>query len=276
MSRAGLIAFGAALFMSAPAWAQHDHSGHETPQAPAAAPEASSADHAADSFYDPAAMARARDTLVHEHGGMAVSKLTLNMAEYLAGDGGGYRWNAEAWYGGDLNRIVLKSEGEGGVHEGLEHAELQALYARPVSPFADLQLGLRQDFTPHARTYLTAGVETVLPYWIEAGAALFLSPQGELLARAEGAYDLRLAQRWVLQPRAELNFAARDTPETRTGSGLARSELGLRLRYEVRRSFAPYIGVTYDRSYGRTADYARAASEPVERTSFVAGLRAWF
>jgi copper resistance protein B len=279
MRRAAVLAFGWGLFLSAPAWGESmgDHAAHETPQTPTApAASAPPADHAADRFYAPGAMAHARAMLAEDHGGMPASKVTLNIAEYLAGAGGGYRWNAEAWYGGDLNRIVVKSEGDGGARDGLEQGEVQALYARPLGPYADLQVGLRQDFAPHARTYATAGVEALLPYRIEAAGALFVSPHGDLLARAEGSYDLRLAQRWVLQPRAELNFAVRDTPETRTGAGLARSELGLRLRYEIGLTFAPYVGVTYDRSFGRTADYARAADEPVEHTSFVAGLRAFF
>ena len=98
----------------------------------------------------------------------------------------------------------------------------------------------------------------------------------ELLARAEGTYDLRLFQRVVLQPRAELNFAAQDTPETRTGSGLSNAELGLRLRYEIRREFAPYIGVSWDRRLGKTADYVRAAGESPHATTFVVVLRTWF
>jgi copper resistance protein B len=106
--------------------------------------------------------------------------------------------------------------------------------------------------------------------------ALFLSDRGELLARAEGTYDLRLTQRLILQPRAELNFAAQDVREIGLGSGLTKAELGLRLRYEIRRAFAPYIGVSYDRRYGRTADLARAAGEGVGGARFVAGVRAWF
>ena len=116
----------------------------------------------------------------------------------------------------------------------------------------------------------------MLPYWIAVEAALFVSTRGELLARAEGTYDLRLAQRVILQPRVELNFAAQDTPDTRTGSGLANAELGLRLRYEIRREFAPYIGVSYDRKLGRTADYARLNGEDVGGVAFVAGVAAWF
>jgi len=115
-----------------------------------------------------------------------------------------------------------------------------------------------------------------MPYWFDVEGAVFLSTKGEVLVRVEGTYDLRLTQRLVLQPRAELNFAAQDTAETRTGSGLSNAELGLRLRYEIRREFAPYIGVSFDRRFGGTADYARVAGEDVKATSFVVGVRAWF
>jgi copper resistance protein B len=269
MRRLAFCALAASLASTAPRQAQ---AGGADGAPGAGAP----ADHAADLAYDPAAMARARAMLAHEHGGMAVGKVMLDEAELQPGGDGAYRWNAEAWYGGDLDRLVLKSQGEGARRERLEAAEVQALWSRAVSPYADLQLGLRQDLAPRARTYATAGVEALLPYWIAAGGALFLSTKGDVLARAEASYDLRLTRRLVLQPRAELNFAARDVAETRTGAGLARSEVGLRLRYEIRPELAPYVGVVFDRRHGRTADYARADGERVGRNALVLGLRAWF
>jgi copper resistance protein B len=145
-----------------------------------------------------------------------------------------------------------------------------------VGLYTDLQAGVRQDVEPKSRTYATVGFETLLPYWIEASGALFLSSKGDVLGRAEGAIDWRLTQRLIVQPRAELNFAAQDIPETATGSGLSDAELGLRLRYEIRRAFAPYVGVAWNRRLGRTADYARAQGREVSDTSFVVGLRAWF
>ena len=160
--------------------------------------------------------------------------------------------------------------------DGVEAAEVQALYSRAVARYTDVQVGVRQDFEPRGRTYATVGVESLFPYWFEAEGALFLSDTGDLLARIEGTYDLRLAQRLVLQPQAELGLSAQDIRETDTGSGFTHLEFGLRLRYEIRREFAPYIGVAYERSLGRTADFARAAGEDVESTSFVVGLRAWF
>lgn len=277
---------GHAMPAPPPAQAPSDpHAGHQMtgeaapaeeviPQTPPPPPPS---DHAADRDYDPAAMAAARSLLQHEHGDVRYSKAVAKLAEYQARPGrDGYRWDGQASFGGDVERLLFKSEGEGARGEGVEAAELQALYSRAVTPFFDLHAGVRQDFRPRDRTYVTVGVEGLAPYWLDVEGAVFVSTKGEVLARAEGTYDLRLTQRWILQPRAELNFAAQDTRATRTGSGLSNAELGLRLRYEIRREFAPYIGVSYDRRFGKTADYARAAGEAPEVTSFVVGLRAWF
>jgi copper resistance protein B len=246
------------------------------PPIPQTPPPPAPLDHAADRYFDPAAMAAARRQLSREHGGAVYSKVMASIAEYQARSGGdGYRWEGEGWYGGDINRLVAKTEGEGSFR-GVERAELQALYSRAVGRYFDVQAGVRQDFKPGGRTYLTVGTEGLFPYWFEVEGALFLSTTGELLARAEGTYDFRLTQRLILQPRAELNLAAQNTRQTRTGEGLADAEFGLRLRYEIRREFAPYIGVSYERKFGRTADFARAAGERVRSASFVAGVRAWF
>lgn len=243
---------------------------HEAPAPPAAT------DHLADKVFDPAAMARARKVLSGEHGGAQVSQVMASILERQFRSGvDGYRWEGEAWFGGDINRFVVKTEGEGD-SRGVDAGEAQLLYSRAVAPYTDLQFGLRQDVEPKARTYVTAGFQTLLPYWVEASGAVFLSNKGDVLARVEGAYDLRLTQRLLLQPRAEFNFAAQDVPETGTGSGLSTAELGLRLRYEIRREFAPYIGVSYERSVGKTADLARMAGRDVGDTSLVVGLRAWF
>ena len=248
------------------------------PQIPVGPPPPPPTDHAADRFYDPAAMAAARATLRQEHGGLALSKVMANLFEYQARaqGGDGYRWDGRAWVGGDIKRFILKSEGEGSRRDGLGSAEVQALYSHATGPYFNVEGGVRQDLSPRGRTYATVGVEGLAPYWFDVEGALFLSTQGELLGRAEATYDLRLSQRLILQPRVELNLAAQDTRETRTGSGLSNAELGLRLRYEVTREFAPYIGVSYDRKFSKTASYARAIGEDPEATSFVVGVRAWF
>ncbi len=234
-------------------------------------------DHAADHFFAPAAMADARAQLNKEHGGDTISTVMVNLAEYQFRNGAdGFRWDGQAWYGGDIQRLVIKSEGEGTRGKGVESGELQALYSRAVGVYTDAQFGLRQDFAPLGRTYVTAGIQSLVPYWFDIETALFLSTKGELMGRAEGTYDVLLTNRLIMQPRVELNFAAQNTLETRTGSGLSNAELGLRLRYEITREFAPYIGISWDRKVGQTADYSRALGQEIEATSFVVGIRTFF
>ena len=256
---------------------QNAAAGTNQPPGKAAAPPPP-ADHAADAVYDPVAMADARARLGHEHGGMHFSRIFFNLAEWQVRAGhDGYRWDGEGWYGGDLDRLVVNTEGEGLRGNRLERAEVQALYSHAIGPYFDLQGGVRQDFgrNPH-RTYATIGVEGLAPCWFEVEARLFLSQRGDLRARVEATYDQLLTQRLVLQPRAELNFAAQDSARDRIGSGLSDAELGLRLRYEITRRFAPYVGISWTRTTGHSARFARAAGEDAEATATVLGLRTWF
>ncbi|WP_334163362.1 copper resistance protein B [Phenylobacterium sp.] len=255
------------------------HAGHVmAPSAvgsePAPAPPT---DHAAERFFDARAMAEARALLRKEHGDIRWSRVLLETAEVRpSDDGDAYAWEGEASFGGDINRFVLSTEGE--AEDGdLHAAEVQALYSRAIGPYFNLQAGVRQDFEPRRRrTYATVGVEGLAPYWFEVGGALFLSDEGDLSARLEGSYDLRLTQKLILEPRAEVNLAASADRALEAGAGVRDVELGLRLRYAIRPEFAPYVGVNWERKFGDTADFARAAGEGVEDTRFVVGLRAWF
>lgn len=185
-------------------------------------------------------------------------------------------WDAQGWLGGDYDKLWLKTEGER-ARGDLEEAELQALYSRAVAPFWDLQLGVKHDFAPHpARTSGVIGIQGLARYWFEVDAAAFVSEDGDVSARVEAEYDLLLTQRLVLQPRAELNFAIQDVDELGIGSGLSTAELGLRLRYEIKREVAPYVGVSWSRKVGETARFARAEGEDAGVVSLVAGLRLWF
>jgi copper resistance protein B len=202
----------------------------------------------------------------------------FNLAEYQFHDGhDGYRWDGEAWIGGDLDRAVIKSEGEGTFRKGIDSAEGQGLYSHAISPYFDLQAGVRHDFqSSPTNTYATIGVEGLAPYNFETEGALFLSIRGDLLGRAEGWYDERITQRVVLQPRVELNFAAQDVVRDRIGAGLSEAELGLRLRFEVAREFAPYVGVSYETKVGKSADFTRMDGESAHAISLVIGARTWF
>jgi copper resistance protein B len=182
--------------------------------------------------------------------------------------------------GNDYTRFWLKGEGEGLAAEGEGEAEAQALYSRLISPFFEAQVGLRLDTEfgsgdVRARPLLVVGLEGLAPYWFEVEPALFLSAEGDLSARLEGSYDLLVTQRLVLQPEAEVNIALQEVADWGVGSGLNDVELGLRLRYEIEREVAPYVGVSWLNRFGGAADFAEAAGEDASEVLFVFGVRLW-
>jgi copper resistance protein B len=256
-----------------------DHSVHGAadPATAGATPPASPGDHAADRLFDAVEMARARSGLHAEHGGnAAISKLSIDLAEWQARDGDDlFHWEGEAWFGGDLDRLVFKTRGEAGQAGGLETAEVEALYSRAIGPYFDLQGGLRQDLEPGPRrTFGVLAVEGLAPYWVEVLGAGYLSSQGEFLGRLEASWDLRLTQRWIFQSRLEAGLAARDYDELNLGAGLTSLELGWRLRYQITPRLAPYLGLSLDRKLGETANLAPAKEGTT--SGLVIGFSAWF
>lgn len=233
----------------------------------------------ADSHYGEEAMVAAREQAHREMGGQTLAMALVDRLEYQTNEGDGlWLWDAQGWYGGDLHKLWIKTEGEYLAEGGeLEEAELQALYSRAISPFFDLQLGYRIDLEPDPeRHFAVLGVQGLAPQWFEIDAAAFVSDEGDVSARLEAEYDLLLTQRLILQPRAELNFAVQDVSSYGVGSGVSTVEAGLRLRYEIRRQFAPYVGISWRRKLGDTADFARETGEDVGVLSLVAGVRLWF
>lgn len=213
---------------------------------------------------------RVHDSAIH-------SMLLVNQLEWQGGnDRGALNWDFNGWVGGDIDRLWLRSEGERSAG-GTDSAQAQVLWGHAISPWWDLVGGVRQDFKPgDSRTWAAFGVQGMALYNFEAEATVFVGESGRVAARLEGDYDILLTNRLILQPTAELNFYAQNDPLRGTGSGLADSELGLRLRYEVRREFAPYVGVSWNRTYGQTAQYARAADEDISQLRWAVGVRLWF
>mgnify|MGYP001822814664 CR=1 FL=1 len=262
------------------------HVGAPDKSAPGAAPEDAvptrafhGPRHAADSVWGAEAMASSRQQLARENGGMRTGMVLIERLEARVSAGGGedgYLWDAQAFYGGDINRLVIKTEGEGELGGTVEDAELQALYSRAIGPFFDLQAGVRFDVEPDARSHLVVGVQGLSPYMFHVDGAMFLSDRGDLTARLEGEYDQRITQRLIIQPRMEVEFAGQDIPEREIGAGITKIEPGVRLRYEFVREFAPYIGIEYEAKVGETADIARSAGEDPTGLKLVIGLRAWF
>lgn len=243
--------------------------------APAPAPPE---DHAADAIFGADIMAKSRKELAYEVGGMGYSLVTIDLLEVGFQKGGeSYRFEGEAFTGGNINRFGVKFEGDGAFGERIDDLELQALYSRAIAPYWNLQAGVRYDIRPDpSRSYLVAGLEGIAPYWFKVNAAGFVSNKGEVRARLEASYDQRITQSLVLQPRIEANIAFQDIRAIGVGSGLTDFEAGLRLRYEIEQEIAPYFGVEWRKQTGDTARFSRAAGEDPETISLVAGIRIWF
>ncbi|MBU1464604.1 MAG: copper resistance protein B [Alphaproteobacteria bacterium] len=246
----------------------------ETPPPPEAG---SGPPRAADAIWGADAMRASREDLQRTHGDFPVFWFQGDRFETQVREGAdGYLWDLQGYYGGPTSRFWFKSEGEGTFGEQIEDAEVQALYARAIAPFWDLQAGVRQDFGGPDTTHAVIGVQGLSPYQFEVDAALFLSQRGDLTARIEGEVDQRITQRLILQPRAEVNLSAQDIPRLGIGSGIDSVEVGVRLRYEFIREFAPYIGIEQSWRLGGSADYARARGEDPSVTNFLVGIRFWF
>ncbi|WP_164115660.1 copper resistance protein B [Sphingorhabdus sp. Alg239-R122] len=257
---------------------QMDHGDHKParPQNPSANAE-SGPIRAADAIWGADAMRPSREALYREHGNMQVFWFQGDRAEYRARAGhDGYLWDAQGYYGGDINKFWFKSEGEGSFGEAVEDAEVQALYSRAIAPFWDVQAGVRQDLAGPWRTHAVFGVQGIAPYMFEVDAAAFLSDKGNLTARIEAEYDQRLTQKLIVQPRIETNLSAQDIPELSIGAGIDNVELGLRLRYEITPEFAPYIGVEQEWKLSRSRNFVRAEGEDASVTNYVVGARFWF
>ena len=224
-----------------------------------------------------------RAAVFTSHAGHQVHDSAINtyfLADKLewqdADDASTLAWDLSGWIGGDIDRLWLRSEGERS-NGKTEDAEVQALWGHAISPWWDVVTGVRQDFKPGApQTWAAFGLQGMALYNFEAEATAFLGENGQSALRLEGDYDILLTNRLILQPTAELNVYGKNDPQRGIGSGLANTEAGLRLRYEFRREFAPYIGVTWNRTYGHTADYAREEGEDRSEARLVLGVRLWF
>lgn len=199
-----------------------------------------------------------------------------------SGGAGDVRWDVYGWRGGDRNRFWFKSEGQQQTASKSGELEFQALYGRLIAPFYDFQIGLRYDQRrgrrggTAARVSAAIGLQGLAPYRYEIEPVLFVSHKGDLSARFTASRDVLLTQRAILQGRFETNVAAQKGERFRIGAGLNDVSLGLRLRYEIRREFAPYFGVSWTRRFAGTADFARQDGESIKQLSFVSGVRMWF
>lgn len=301
-TRITTLAAFVAVLMSNTAHAQvHDHGTHAVEQTPVAAKEDdhsamghSSMDH---SKMDHSKMAPApqeprtpippitdadREAAKppahgHDHGGGIYTYLLFNRLEAWDADPGtGQAWEARGWVGTDMHKLWLRSEGER-VRGHTESADIEVLYGHPVSRWWDVVAGVRHDIAPGPdQDFAAIGVTGMAPYKFEIEATAYLGSSGQTAARVEAEYELLLTNRLILQPLIEAQWHGKEDASRGIGSGLGKVEAGLRLRYEMTRKFAPYIGFVHERSFGNTADLRRNEGEPTEDTRVIAGVRLWF
>jgi copper resistance protein B len=285
-SLAALVGFSMAQAQEAPAGHEHHHPAPEAPQ-PAPAENESNRDQDSSEarHVPPDPPARAMGPMSYEQ--MAammqmddrerLGKVILDQAEWRdTREGNALVWDAEGWYGGDYNKLWIRTEGErtqGRTQDG----QADVLWDRIFARWWSVQAGAREDFgAGPPRTWAAVGVEGLAPYWFNIEATLYAGEQGRTAARVRAEYELLFTQRLILQPEIELNLYGKTDPEREIGAGLADLDVGLRLRYEIRREFAPYVGIAWRQMFGRTADFARAAGGQRSEAQVVAGVRVWF
>lgn len=244
----------------------------------------------ATSFYLPVISANANDRMnhdmhndeqMHDHGdNPLVTKVMFDQLELHDADNASVV-EAQAWIGKDLNKFWLKAHIEKSDAEKrddeTEDTEMQALYSHAIASYWDVQMGVRKDIKPTpSRTWGVLGMQGLAPYFFNVDAALFVGDAGRTAARISIEYDLLFTQRLILSPSVEINAYGQNDAETATGSSLSDAKAGLRLRYEIRREFAPYVGINWKQKFGATADFAKINNNVVSDTEWVFGIRAWF
>lgn len=224
----------------------------------------------------PLAQTALAEGMKHEHGNEIYSMFRLetdignnNHGDSVAG------WDLDGWVGTDDNKLWLKSEGEH-MDGKLEAAEFWALYSRNIATFWDAQAGIRYDSKPESTAYLTLGVNGLAPYWFETEAHLFVSNNGDVSLRLREENDFLITQKLILQPYAEVNLFAQNVAEQDVGAGISDGKIGLQIRYECSKKFAPYVDIHYGRKFGETASIATSDGEKKDELIGSIGLRLMF
>lgn len=187
-------------------------------------------------------------------------------------------WDIQGWVGNDYHKLYLESEGEVRLDDDdVEEATVELLYSRNIDKFWDLQAGVRHDFEPHPeRSFAAVGVQGLAPQWFEVDATAYLSDDGDVSAKVEFEYELMLTQRLILIPRLESHVSFQDLPEYEEWEGITDLTAGARLTYQIRRELAPYIGVSWTRLLGETANRIEDRGGDIDSAAFIAGVRFWF
>lgn len=214
---------------------------------------------------------------VHDTGIFAHLLLDQFEGRFGGSGGGDFRWDGQGWIGTDYDKLWVKSEGFVRSDGTIDDGQHEFLYDHAISPFFDLQAGLRADLDSRpSREWAAFGVQGLAPLFFNLEATAYVSNHGHFAGRMRASYDLLITNRLILQPEAELNLYSKADPARLVGAGFSDLDAGLRLRYELTRKFAPYIGVAFENKFGRTADFARRAGESTNGVRLLLGIRTWF
>lgn len=279
-------ALAAVMSVSASAQAPDSHAGHTMPAPPASASlagdtptrEAQTPAPDVPPLTDADRKAAFPDVGGHESHDNAVNYFVLfDQFEWQRSEGAnGLNWDSKGWIGKDTTRLWLRSEGE--MDSGtVSTAQAHVLWGHSFARWWDVVAGVRQDARPGSpQTWAAVGVQGLAPYRFEIEATAYLGAAGRTHARFEVEYELLVTNRLVLQPLVELEVYGKDDPERGVGAGMSAADAGLRLRYELRRELAPYVGLTWQQKFGRTGEFATANGEDVSALKLAAGVRWWF
>lgn len=200
-----------------------------------------------------------------------VTMFLMDRLEVLDNDENTRVWEGSFWIGYDINKLYIYSEGEA-TSDGLESSQNELVYSRAMAPFWDVQMGLAYDKNDDAsKTWVEIAISGLAPYYFETRAALLVNGEGNVGLRLDAEYEALLTQKLILTPSLEADLYTKDDPDMHLGSGLSNLEAGLRLRYEFIRELAPYIGITWEKTFGNTREY-----HPIDETSVMVGVRFWF
>jgi len=261
------------LFVGATVSAQETHEHHHMP--PAAEPAESTSSHVAPEPPSHAMPAMSASEMVDVMGMDDDARYGKFMVDQAEVHDDTFSWDLDAWYGSDFDKLWLKSEGAQGDDE--DRFAVDVSWDHVFARWWSVQTGIRhEEREGEPSTSLLLGLQGLAPQWFEIDARLYVDEHGGVSLHTEVDYDLLLTQRLVLQPDLKLTANDRTDISRGAGSGLSEMELGLRLRYELRREIAPYIGIRWMRNFGATADIARAAGRDDNEVQALAGLRFWF
>lgn len=213
-------------------------------------------------------------TSAYAGGGGDIPRATvmLDQLEYQYADTKTVSWDTYAYIGYDINKVYVYSEGEKADESSSTESENQLVYSRAISPYWDIQFGLGYDKAEEEdNTWGVLAFSGLAPYFFETRAAFLFDDNGNVGLRAEAEYEALLTQKLILSPSVAISAYAKDDLQMGLGKGISNLTVGARLRYEVVREFAPYVGVEWSKNFGNTDEYA-----PLDEVYATAGLRLWF